>query len=223
MTLHRIGYKQIEEHRYSLSNLQLPSSYRLVLGSKSQFRRKVFDAIHIPYSACSAGIDEKRIRDDDPKKLTMKLAEAKLEVGISTRKAILKKSSFSNAIIITGDQVAVKDGVIREKPVNKAQCYSYLESYSNSDVDLYSSVCIYNTETKKRYVDCDVSTIKVGMRNTINDQFLTIPSEVQDHLIKKGDVMYTCGGITVENPELQKCISCMDEMDRVEEVYCPHM
>ena len=158
----------------------------------------MFDAIHIPYSACSAGIDEKRIRDDDPKKLTMKLAEAKLE-------AILKKSSFSNAIIITGDQVAVKDGVIREKPVNKAQCYSYLESYSNSDVDLYSSVCIYNTETKKRYVDCDVSTIK----------FLTIPSEVQDHLIKKGDVMYTCGGITVENPELQKCISCMDEMDRI--------
>ena len=135
----------------------------------------------------------------------------------------MKKSSLSNAIIITGDQVAVKDGVIREKPVNKAQCYSYLESYSNSDVDLYSSVCIYNTETKKRYVDCDVSTIKVGMRNTINDQFLTIPSEVQDHLIKKGDVMYTCGGITVENPELQKCISCMDEMDRVEEVYCPHM
>ena len=130
----------------------------------------------------------------------------------------MKQYPFSNTILITADQVAVKDGVIREKPINKSQCYSYLDSYSNSYVHLYSAVCIYSTETKKRYVDCDVSTIEVGMRNTINKQFLTIPSAVQDHLIEIGDVMYTCGGITVENPELQKCISCMDEMDRVKEV-----
>ena len=27
--------------------------------------------------------------------------------------------------------------------------------------------------------------------------------------------MYTCGGITVEDPELQKCITRIDGMDRV--------
>lgn len=89
----------------------------------------------------------------------------------SPRKAILKRKKYSNAILITGDQVAVKDGVIREKPINKEQCYSYLNSYSNSDVQLYSGICIYNTETKKRYVTCDVSSIEVGVRITVNNSF----------------------------------------------------
>lgn len=132
-------------------------------------------------------------------------------------KAILARKAFHNTIIITGDQVAVKDGVIREKPVNTAQCYDYLNSYSNSNVNLYSAVCVYNTETKKRYVNCDVSSIEVGILNSHHLQFSVIPQAVQDHLVQIGDVMYTCGGITVENPELQKCILTMDEMDRVEE------
>ena len=38
---------------------------------------------------------------------------------------------------------------------------------------------------------------------------------VQDHLIEKGDVFYSCGGITVEDPILQQCITHIDEMDRV--------
>lgn len=38
---------------------------------------------------------------------------------------------------------------------------------------------------------------------------------VQDYLIEKGDVFYSCGGITVEDPKLQQCITHIDEMDRV--------
>ena len=39
--------------------------------------------------------------------------------------------------------------------------------------------------------------------------------DVQDYLIEKGDVFYSCGGITVEDPKLQQCITHIDEMDRV--------
>ena len=46
-------------------------------------------------------------------------------------------------------------------------------------------------------------------------QFNDIPQEVQDHLIEIGDVMYTCGGITIENPEFQQCIKRMDAYDSV--------
>lgn len=38
---------------------------------------------------------------------------------------------------------------------------------------------------------------------------------VQDYLIEKGDVFYSCGGITVEDPKLQQCVTHIDEMDRV--------
>lgn len=46
---------------------------------------KVFKDLHIPHTACRAGINEKLIRDDDPKKLTTKLAEAKLEVRVQLK------------------------------------------------------------------------------------------------------------------------------------------
>ena len=34
-------------------------------------------------------------------------------------------------------------------------------------------------------------------------------------MMEIGDVMYTCGGITIENPEFQQCIKRMDSYDRV--------
>ena len=128
---------------------------------------------------------------------------------------MLAQTSFSDCIVISADQVAVKDGVIREKPQTKEECYRYLESYCNSGVELFSAVCVYNTNTGKKYVNCDVSSIKVRMNHLDHIQFANILKEVQDHLVEKGDVMYTCGGITVEDPELQKCITQIDAMDRV--------
>lgn len=48
-----------------------------------------------------------------------------------------------------------------------------------------------------------------------DSKFADIPMSVQDYLIEKGDVFYSCGGITVEDPKLQQCITHIDEMDRV--------
>ena len=110
---------------------------------------------------------------------------------------MLAQNSFSDCIVISADQVAVKDGVIREKPQTKEECYRYLESYCNSGVELFSAVCVYNTNTGKKYVNCDVSSIKVRMNHLDNIQFANILKDVQDHLVEKGDVKYTCGGKTV--------------------------
>ena len=48
-----------------------------------------------------------------------------------------------------------------------------------------------------------------------DSKFADIPMSVQDYLIEKGDVFYSCGGITVEDPKLQQCVTHIDEMDRV--------
>lgn len=80
---------------------------------------------------------------------------------------VLKNNSLENVIWITADQVACKNGVIREKPVNKEECYKYLQSYVHSDVQFYSAICVYNTETKKRYTNCDISSIEVGFISNV--------------------------------------------------------
>lgn len=125
---------------------------------------------------------------------------------------MVRRNKYEHAIIITADQVAVKDGVIREKPRTDEECYDYLRSYVHSDVSFYSAISVYNTDTKESYTDCDVSTI----------EFDNIPQEVQDHLVAIGDVKLSCGGITVENPEFQSCIKGMDSYDRVISTNLPH-
>ena len=40
-------------------------------------------------------------------------------------------------------------------------CFEYLQSYCNSGVELFSAICVYNTDTEKRYTYCDVSRIEV--------------------------------------------------------------
>ena len=90
----------------------------------------------------------------------------------------MTKNDIKNVIWVTADQVACKDNVIREKPVNKEECYKYLQSYDHSDVQFYSAICVYNTETKKRYTNCDVSSIEVRlMWNEWNSSLMQFPKK----------------------------------------------
>lgn len=127
---------------------------------------QVLDDLEISYHKGIAGINEKSIRDSDPKQLTMKLASAKMDVIYivqpDVQRVLEKNEGLHNMIWITADQVAYKDGTIREKPTSKKECYEYLQSYAYSNVQFYSAICVYSTETKKRFVDCDVSSIHVS-------------------------------------------------------------
>lgn len=148
----------------------------------------------------------------------MKLAQAKMDVLVYILpyfQAVLKRSHHAHSIIVTADQVAWKNGKICEKPTTEEQCHAYLNSYCNSYVELYSAICVFNSDTEKRYTCCDVSRVEVVSYSPANKKFADIPMSVQDYLIEKGDVFYSCGGITVEDPKLQQCITHIDEMDRV--------
>jgi septum formation protein len=50
---------------------------RIVLASESPFRRRALAMIGLKYEVCPSRIDEKQIRDQDPVRLTQKLAEVK--------------------------------------------------------------------------------------------------------------------------------------------------
>jgi hypothetical protein len=80
---------------------------KIVLASESAFRRRAMDMLGLPYQVRPARIDEKSIRDENPARLTLKLAEAK---------AHKVATECPDAVIVAGDAVAAKGNRIFEKP-----------------------------------------------------------------------------------------------------------
>lgn len=111
---------------------------KLVLASESPFRRRALDLIGVPYETCPSRIDEKAIRDDDPARLTQKLAEAK---------ARHVAQQYPDAIIVAGDAVAAKEKRIFEKPRDKKEAASFLKELSGSEFHFVTSLAVLNSQT----------------------------------------------------------------------------
>jgi septum formation protein len=111
---------------------------KIVLASESPFRRHALEIIGIAYENCPSRIDEKAIRDDDPARLTQKLAEAKARhVG----------QQFPEAIIVAGDAVAAKGKKIFEKPRDKKEAARFLRELSAGEFQFVTSVVVLNSQT----------------------------------------------------------------------------
>lgn len=136
------------------------------------------------FEVISPDIDEKAIRHKDPKVLALLIARAKNE-------AIVKKLS-KDAIVVTSDQVVLVNNGVREKPISKDQAREFLRSYADNAPETVTAVVVANTKTGKSIEGVDVSKI----------YFRSIPEEVIDKLIQKGDVMFCAGGFMAEDPLL---------------------
>lgn len=173
------------------------NGYQIVLGTSSKYRHVLF-AKHFPhilFSNISPSIDEKAIRlentsreESDPRALTTILAHAKAD-------ALLHQLS-PGTVLITSDQVVVYKGRIREKPESEDECRQFLQDYGAFPVQTVTAVVlsvIDRNRQSKRFEGVDVAT----------QHLLPIPQIVVDKLIRKGDVMYCAGGITVEDALLR--------------------
>ncbi|KAI0567268.1 Inosine triphosphate pyrophosphatase-like protein [Gracilaria domingensis] len=144
----------------------------------------------------SPDIDEKDIdagfsdrSQADPKLLTLKIANAKADA--------LQQSLPPDAILITSDQVLLYSGKIREKPPTEDDCRKYLRSYARHPATTITAIVILNSKTNHRISGVDTCT----------QHFRTIPEEVIEQLIEKGDVLNSAGGITVEDELLNPYLS----------------
>ncbi|EAL66528.1 maf family protein [Dictyostelium discoideum AX4] len=164
------------------------TSRPLILGSSSIWRKQVLIDMGYIFKTMSPDIDEKAIRDSDPKTLTLLISRAKAQ-------ALLKRIKESDdeldkkSIMICSDQVIVHNGVIREKPETEQQCREYLQSYEFHPAVAVVSVVVVNIETGKIVEGTDIAT----------QHFKKISDEFIDKLIKQGDVMHCAGGFTVEH------------------------
>lgn len=123
---------------------------RIVLASESAFRKRALDLIGIAYDTRPSHIDEKAIRDDDPARLTRKLAEAKAQ-----KLAV----ECPDAAIVSGDAVAAKGKRIFEKPRDKAEAAEFLRELSGNQFQFVTSIAVLNAQTRRMLSAVEVSDI----------------------------------------------------------------
>jgi MAF protein len=112
---------------------------KIILASSSKFRRQALDMLDLDYEVMPSEVDEQEIRDDDPKVLARKLAEAKAEdVG---------RKLDGEYLVIGGDLFVLFRGEVYEKPGFEEEAVEMLKSFSGDEVEIISGVSVFNTET----------------------------------------------------------------------------
>jgi septum formation protein len=161
---------------------------KIILGSKSAGRRRILSKMGYKFSIMDPDINEKSIRNKDPKKLVAALARAKA-------KALLPKIKGA-ALLITGDQVVLCNKKILEKPNNKAEARKFLCLYAKYPAKTITAITVTNTISKKQKTGVSVSTI----------WFRPLPKGTINKLLQKEYTMACAGGFSIERPLLKKYI-----------------
>ena len=157
-------------------------NYKIILGSSSPARKEVLQKLGYTFEIMASDIDERAIRDSDPKKLTSKLANAKAL-------ALLKKINFP-ALLITADQVVNYNGVIREKPETPQEARDFLKSYEQFPAETINTVVVTDTTTGQKIEASDSAKI----------YFKKIPDHTIEQLIDQGNVFRQAGGFSIWDP-----------------------
>lgn len=152
---------------------------KIILGSQSKGRKKVMEEMGFQFEVMSSDIDEKAIRYDDPKVLTMTLAHAKAD-------ALFPKIK-EEAILITTDGVVVCNGRVLEKPENDDEAREFLRGYAKYPAEVITSVVVTNTVTKKQAEGTDSAII----------YFNPIPENVIDQLIAEKEIFALAGAFDI--------------------------
>ena len=124
---------------------------RIILASKSPYRKKALEILGLEFEVHPSNLDEKSIRDEDPYRLAKILSE---------QKALSVSQNFKNAIIIASDLFVVYQGRIYEKPNDEKEAFSMLKTFSNSYLDIVAGLAVYNTDTGKMLSASKKYTVK---------------------------------------------------------------
>ncbi|GMH17501.1 hypothetical protein Nepgr_019342 [Nepenthes gracilis] len=192
--------------------------FKIILGSSSLPRRDILAGMGYEFKIMTADIDEKSIRKEKPEELVMALAEAKadsivsklqiidnqvkdtvptlliaadtVETGIPRLPIGDPKTYDGHSILITGDQVVVYEGIIREKPSDKEEARQFVKDYSGKSAATVSSVLVTNLKTGFRKGEWD----------RVEILFHEIPDDIIDKLMEDDVVLNVAGGLIIEHP-----------------------
>jgi septum formation protein len=193
----------------SLSELRCP----VVLGSSSKWRAQVVREMGIPLShTLNPDIDEKTIKikgkehmereASDPAELCAAIAEAKAAFLLTVEPLLSQvgKATATPTLLVTSDQVAYRNGQVREKPRDAEQCRQWMAEYSSHDASnlgaqVVTAIVVTNVATQQRYAGVAHASQR------FLPSLLSAP-EVLEGVIGRGDILQCCGGFMVDDPAL---------------------
>ncbi|XP_016440650.1 uncharacterized protein LOC107766389 isoform X2 [Nicotiana tabacum] len=180
-------------------------SFKIILGSSSMARRKILADMGYDFTVMTADIDEKSIRKENAEELVVALAEAKADAIMSRLETTEQLEENTHpTLLITADtiffgyilptsigiEVAVYQGIIREKPSSKDEARQFIKSYSGGQATVVGSVVVTNL----------TKGIRKGAWERSEVYFHEIPDEVIDSLIEEGIILNVAGGLMLEHP-----------------------
>ena len=110
----------------------------LILASTSPFRKQLLEKLQLPFSCCDPDVDETVKANETPEELVLRLAKAKAAAGAK---------SFSKGLVIGSDQVAVINGQIIGKPLNRDTAIAQLTQASGQAITFYTGLAVHNADT----------------------------------------------------------------------------
>ncbi|XP_075091351.1 uncharacterized protein LOC107766389 isoform X4 [Nicotiana tabacum] len=168
-------------------------------------RRKILADMGYDFTVMTADIDEKSIRKENAEELVVALAEAKADAIMSRLETTEQLEENTHpTLLITADtiffgyilptsigiEVAVYQGIIREKPSSKDEARQFIKSYSGGQATVVGSVVVTNL----------TKGIRKGAWERSEVYFHEIPDEVIDSLIEEGIILNVAGGLMLEHP-----------------------
>lgn len=176
---------------------------KLILGSSSQERRKLFDELQINYSIIKSNFPED-LPKTDPKSYVEETCYNKLL-------SIVKDNANSDIdILITADTILTVDNKILEKAENEDEAFSWIMSYSEKEVLGISACCIALIRKRKRDVgDNEKDSTGLDKVNYVHDiikftemtkiKMIRMNEDIVKEYIKTGDWKNRAGAIGVSS------------------------
>lgn len=176
---------------------------RIILGSSSSSRRAILDelaAAHgFAYEVATAGIDEKAVREADPRRLVLALARAKAAAIRAKLAGGGGPAAGGAGLLITCDQVVLCEGRVLEKPESEEEARRFIAAYARAPASTIGSTVVTDLATGASWEGLDETEIHFG----------PIPSASVDALVAEGEVFWCAGGLMVEHPLVQPHVTRM--------------
>ncbi len=145
-----------------------------MLGSSSIYRQEQLGRLQIPFKIANPSIDEKPLENELPEVTAFRLAEAKARAVAIT---------YTDALIISADQVAVLKNIQLGKPLTHENAVKQLRFMRGKEVVFHSALSLFNSRTN--HIQTRVIPFYVKFR-TLSDQ------QIENYLNKEKP--YHCAG-----------------------------
>ena len=152
---------------------------QLLLASGSPYRKSLLQRLGLKFGCHSPDIDETPQSGEDAETLARRL---------SRRKAEALCQNFPDHLIVASDQAAQLGDRILGKPGTSEKAVEQLSACSGQPVTFYTGICLLNTKTGQKQLDCIPYTVF----------FRELSSEQIEYYIKKEEPLDCAGSFKCE-------------------------